>query len=184
MAQAVKPGMTLELASANLGVVKRDWEVKAESSTTNGDQRYAGTVTADGAWAIERSSPALTRGQLDTAIDCGRKFVTMGPWDVKDREEAEAILMLWLSSPQANINIRAVQQLWTLRGLRFEDSGTDEQRRGMGGALGRKLCGLALGYFRHRLAGGPFRWDETGGYMPTSEAERRAVAQAVMNPAG
>jgi hypothetical protein len=158
--QAATPGMTMELATANLGTVKRDLDAKADTRTTDGNQRYSGTVGADGVWTIERSSPAVSRGQLETAIDCGSRFVRLGPWDVKDTAEAEAIVKLWVESAQANINPNAITQLWTLNALRFEDAGGDEQRRRMGGGLDRKLYGLALGYFRHRLAGGPFRWNE------------------------
>jgi hypothetical protein len=180
VAAAAVPGSTLELAAANLGVVKRDWEVKAETRSANGNHHYVGTIGPDGGWTIERSFPALTAAQLETAIDCGRKFVTLGPWDVKDKPEAEAILKQWLSSAQANINPMAVKQLWTLKGLRFEDAGTDEQRRRMGGGLDRKLYGLALGYFRHRLAGGPFQWNEPPAYGYSEavfEDVRRAVVQ-------
>ena len=43
----VKPGMVLELAAANLGMVKRDWEIPAETSGIHGNHRYVGTVDAD-----------------------------------------------------------------------------------------------------------------------------------------
>ncbi len=178
VASAATPGMTLELATANLGMVKRDWEVRAESHTSDGNQCYAGTVAAHGVWNIERTAPAVTPAQLDTAIDCGRKAVALGPWDVKDVDEAEAILRLWLWSPQANINPMAVKRLWTLRDLRFENAGSDEERRRMGG-LDRKLSGLALGYFRHRLAGGPFRWSEARSPMNTEEQVEDVVRTVV-----
>src|SRR6266536_4907591 len=55
VAKVVVPGMPLELAAANLGVVKRDWQVKAETSSEFGDQRYVGPVNADGTWSITQS---------------------------------------------------------------------------------------------------------------------------------
>ena len=106
--QVVVPGMTLELATANLGMVKRDGETKAETSSDFGDQRYFGTVNADGTWTITQSTPALTRDQLETALACGRMVAKNGPWTVKDKAEAADILMHWLKSAAANINPMAV----------------------------------------------------------------------------
>jgi hypothetical protein len=123
--------------------------------------------------------PAVSRGQLEVALDCGRKCVALGPWNVRDKAEAEAILQIWMGSLQANINPMAVRQLWTLRSLTFDHAGTDEQRGRMGGTLDRKLCGLALGYFRHRLQGGPFQWHEGPDPFNTPEAIEEVVRAVV-----
>src|SRR5262249_59827404 len=119
---------TLELATANLGSVKRDYEVKAETSTTNGDQRYVGTVES-GEWTIAESTPAVSRAQLEIALDCGRRFVALGPWDVKDKAEAEAVLRIWMARVHANVNPMAIKQLWTLRGLTIGHAGQGEPAR-------------------------------------------------------
>jgi hypothetical protein len=152
VAKVITPGMTLELAAANVGMVKRDWEVKAETNTTHGNQRYVGSVSASGTWAIARSTPALTRAQLETAVACGRMVVQKGPWTVQDKAEAEAILVHWLQSREANVAPPAVKRFIVLKDGAFvnTDPGMD-----------RKLCGLGLGFFRERLKGGPFRWAQS-----------------------
>ena len=43
----------------------------------------------------------------------------------------------------------------------------------------RKLCGLGLGFFRHRFAGGPFRWPEPGPVM-YPQAQLEEVARGVV----
>jgi hypothetical protein len=144
--------MTLELATANLGIVKRDWEVRAETSTTHGNQRYVGSVAAGGTWTIMQSTLAMTHAQLETAILCGRMAVQKGPWTVKNKSEAEAILMHWLQSWEANVAPMAVKRFIALKDGAFvnTDPGMD-----------RKLCGLGLGFFRERLKDGPFRWEQS-----------------------
>jgi|KBSSwiStaDraftv2_1062776.scaffolds.fasta_scaffold638602_2 hypothetical protein len=74
----------------------------------------------------------------------------------------------------------AVRQLLTLRHLRFEKAGTAEDHRKMGD-IDRRLYGLALGFFRHRVAGGPFHWyepGETGHSAASLEEVVRAVIRA------
>jgi hypothetical protein len=153
VANVATPGMTLELGASNVGIVKRDWEVKAETNTAHGNQRYVGSLGAGGTWAIAQSTPALTRAQLQSAVECGRLVVQKGPWKVKDGIEAEAILMHWLQSPEANVAPLAVKRFIALQSGAFvnADPGMD-----------RKLCGLGLGFFRERLKGGPFRWSQAG----------------------
>lgn len=170
IAKAVRPGMTLELAAANLGVVKRDWEVRAETRTTHGNQRYVGTVDPHGRWAIGRSTPALTRTVLDAALGCGRMVATDGPWTVDDTAQAYAVLMQWLSSPQANINPMAVKRSIVLGDGAFTNSDP---------RMVRKLCGLGLGFFRHRFAGGPYRWEDPGPSRHTVQ-QLEEVARAVV----
>jgi len=151
VAKAITPGMTLELAAANLGIVKRDWETKAESNTTHGNHRYVGSVGPDGSWAIAQSTPALTRAQLEMAVACGRMVVRKGPWTVNNNSEAEAVLLHWLQSREANVAPMAVKRFIALKNGEFvnTDPGMD-----------RKLCGLGLGFFRERLKDGPFRWTQ------------------------
>jgi len=153
IAKAVGPGMTLELAAANLGVVKRDWEVKAETGSVSGDQLYAGSVNAEGLWIIDRSIPALARNHLETALACGLKVARNGPWKVKDRAEAADILMQWMKSSSANINSMAVKRF-----IRFKN----DELVNTDSAMERKLYGLGLGFFKQRLAGGPFNWGPPG----------------------
>jgi hypothetical protein len=43
----------------------------------------------------------------------------------------------------------------------------------------RKLCGLGLGFFRHRLAEGPFRWPEPG-QLRYERPQLEEVARAVV----
>jgi hypothetical protein len=153
LAKVVIPGMTLELAAANLGIVKRDWEIKAETSSDFGDQRYVGDVIADSTWTITQSIPALTQNHLETALACGRMVAQKGPWKVKDRAEAAEILMHWMKSPEANINPMAVKQF-----IKFKNDELVNTDPGME----RKLCGLGLAFFRQRLADGPFHWGSSG----------------------
>jgi hypothetical protein len=76
----------------------------------------------------------------------------------------------------------AVRRLLRLRGLRFEKAGTAEEHRRMGD-IDRRLYGLALGFFRHRLAGGPFRWYEPG-ETGHSTASLEEVVRAVLRDEG
>lgn len=170
VAKVVLPGMTLELATANLGVVKRDWQIKAETNTTYGNQRYVGTIDPHGRWVIARTTPALTAEALDRALDCGRMVAGNGPWKVKDRSEAFAVLMNWLGSPEANVNPMAVKRFVAL---------ADDELTNSDPGMVRKLCGLGLGFFRHRLAGGPFRWPEAGPSRNTPQ-ELEAVARGIV----
>jgi len=151
LAASAHPGMTVELATANLEVVKRDADAKAETSTTFGNQLYRGTVDGTGHWRIADSIPALTAEVLSAAIACGALVPNNGPWTAVDREEAHAILMHWLLSREANINPGAVKHFVTLKNLTFH---TDDA------GMIRRFHGLALGFFRQRLAGGPFHWPE------------------------
>ncbi len=148
------PGMTLELAAANLGTVKRDWEVKAETKTTDGDQHYVGVIDDEGQWKIERTLPALERTELEKALNCGRMVAQKGPWNAADNDEAVAIAVEWFISREANINPLAARYFF-----KFE-SGS-----GPGGAfvcsdpkMDNKLPGLGLGFFRQRLRGSNFHW--------------------------
>lgn len=153
VAKVVRPGMVLELATANLGVVKRDWDARAETDTPHGNQRYIGTVDEQGRWVISQTAPPLTLAALDVALGCGRMVANNGPWSVQDSSEAYAVVMHWLGSPEANVNPAAVKRFIAVRDGAFANSDP---------GMVRKLCGLGLGFFRHRLAGGPFRWPEPG----------------------
>ena len=115
VAQVAQPGMKLELATANLGVVKRDWDAKAETDTSFGNQRYLGTI-------------------------------------------------------EANVNPLAVKRFIGLKDGAFRNSDP---------GMTRKLCGLGLGFFRHRLGGGPFRWPAPGPTM-NSEQQLEDVARVVV----
>lgn len=156
LAQAAQPGMKLELATANLGVVKRDQDAKAETSTPFGNQRYVGTIDDQGKWTITHCTIGLTVSALRTALDCGRMVARDGPWKVTDKSEAHAVLMRWLESPEANVNPMAVRRF-----IKLQDGAFINGDPGMT----RKLCGLGLGFFRHRLADGPFRWPAPGPVM-------------------
>lgn len=160
VAKIAEPRMRLELAAANLGVVKRDWDAKAETNTPFGNQRYLGIIDSDGLWAIRQTIPGLTKSVLADALTCGRMVVHNGPWVVSSEEEAHAILMQWLGSAEANVNPMAVKQF-----ISFKDGAFSNRDPGMT----RKLCGLGLGFFRHRLAGGPFRWPAPGPIMYSVE---------------
>ena len=153
VAKVVTPGMMLELAAANLGAVKRDWEVKAETRSEFGDQRYFGAVDDACNWSITKSTPALKRAELETALECGRRVARNGPWKVKDTAEAEAVLMHWMRSKEANINPLAVKAFLRLRNGELVN---------MDPGMERKLCGLGLGFFRHRLPNGPYHWGPPG----------------------
>ena len=170
VANVVQPGMSLELAAANLGVLKRDWEVRAETSTTDGNQRYFGAVDAQGQWAISRSTPALTVAELDAALGCGRMVAKNGPWTVKDKSHAYAVVMQWLRSPQSNVNPMAVKAFVALKDGAFTNSDP---------GMVRKLCGLGLGFFREQLPGGPFHWDDSEPLRETLQ-ELEAVTRAVV----
>jgi len=156
LAQIAQPGMKLELATANLGIVKRDWDAKAETDTPFGNQRYLGTIDADGLWTITQTTPSLSASVLADALACGRMVASNGPWTVSDKVEAHAIVMHWLGSPEANVNPMAVKAFITLKDGAFTNSDP---------GMTRKLCGLGLGFFRHRLGGGAFRWPAPGPTM-------------------
>jgi hypothetical protein len=160
IAQFAQPGMKLELAAANLGVVKRDWDAKAETDTTFGNQRYVGILDGSLHWMITQTTPGLTASALAVALGCGRLVACNGPWQVTDKSEAHAVLMNWLGSPEANVNPMAVKRFIALSDGAFTNSDP---------GMNRKLCGLGLGFFRHRLAGGPFRWPEPGPTMYSTE---------------
>ena len=170
VANVMQPGMSLELAAANLGIVKRDWEVRSETNTTHGNQRYVGAVDAQGRWAISRSTPALKVAELEAALSCGRMVAKNGPWTVKDKSHAYAVVMQWLRSPQANVNPMAVKRFVTLKDGEFINSDP---------GMIRKLCGLGLGFFREQLAGGPFQWDDSGP-LRDSLQELEDVARTVV----
>jgi hypothetical protein len=165
-----QPEMRLELATANLGIVKRDWDTSAETSTPYGNQRYAGTFDGQSNWIISESTPGLDVTVLGEALNCGRMVVRNGPWDVKDKSEAYSVMMHWMESPEANINPMAVQRFITLKDCAFANSDP---------GMTRKLCGLGLGFFRHRLAGGPFQWPKPGPVMH-SRQQLEEVARAVV----
>jgi len=170
LVQAAQPGMQLELATANLGVVKRDWDAKAETSTEFGNQRYFGTIDGQGNWIITHSTPALTDSALTVALDCGRMVARNGPWNVTGKPEAYAVLMHWLESPEANVNPLAVSRFITLQDGAFINSDP---------GMIRKLCGLGLGFFRHRLAKGPFQWPAPGPVLH-SRQQLEEVARALV----
>ena len=153
IAETAQAGMKLELAAANLGVVKRDVDAKAETHTAFGNQRYVGTLDGQCHWTIAQSNPAVTLAAFNAALECGRMVASNGPWTVADKSEAYAVMMHWLKSPEANVNPMAVKAFISLKDGAFVN--TDP-------GMTRKLCGLGLGFFRHRLAGGPFRWPAPG----------------------
>ena len=147
---AVQPGTVLELATANLGLVKLDeGTFKAETGSRHGNQRYLGTIDRDRNWAIKQSSFAISSSTLERALECGRMVAREGPWKVEGKLEALEVLIEWMHSKQANVNPMAVKHFITLNGSRFVDSGLGKD----------KLCGLGLGFFRHRLTGTCFRWE-------------------------
>ena len=165
LAALAKPGTVLELATANLGVVKLDeGTFKGESASRHGDQRYLGTVAPAGRWAIERSHPRLAAAALERALACARMVVGDGPWKLEGRSEAFDVLMQWMQCKQANINPAAVKRFITLAESTFANSGLDKDR----------LCGLGLAFFRQRLAGAGFRWD------PPDAAYVNSVNQKLM----
>ena len=171
VAQVGQRGMVLELATANLGVVKRDWDAKAETNTPYGNQRYLGTCDGQGRWVISQTTPALTIDALTVALGCGRMVARNGPWEVTDKSEAYAVVMQWLESREANVNPMAVKRFIAMKDGVFTN--TDP-------GMTRKLCGLGLAFFRHRLAAGPFRWSEPGPSMyPIQQLEE--VARAVVD---
>lgn len=164
-----EPGLQIELATANLGTVKRDAVVKADTSSDYGNQFYRGVVNQAGQWEIAVSIPSLDAATLSLAIACGSLLPNNGPWHVQEPAEAHAILMQWLQSREANINPAAVKHFVTWRDGSFhtEDAG-----------MVRRFHGLALGFFRHRLAGSPFRWPEAKPSfhsLPDLEATARTV---------
>lgn len=170
LAQVVQPGMKLELASANLGVVKRDRQVMAETSTTFGNQRYVGKVEGDGMWNITDCTVGLANSTFGIALDCGRRVVGNGPWKVRDKAEAYSVLMHWLESPEANVNPLAVKRFIHLQ---------DDELVNSDPGMVRLLHGLGLGFFRHRLANGPFRWPAPGPVMH-SRQQLEEVARDVV----
>ena len=145
-----QPGTLLELATANLGLVKLDeGTLKAETGSRHGSQHYTGAIDPAGKWAIQRSSLKLSRGTLERALDCGQMAAREGPWKVADKAEAYEVLMQWMHSRQANMRAMAVRQFVKFEGSRFINSGLDRDR----------MCGLGLGFFRHRLANSCFQWE-------------------------
>ena len=145
-----KSGTTLELATANLGVVKLDeGTFKADAVSRHGNQHYLGTFDNDGNWAIRQSNLPLSAAALDRALECGRMVARGAPWKVQDASEAFQILMRWMETRHANINPMAVKHFIKFQESALVDSGLGQDY----------LCGLGLGFFRHRLAGSCFTWD-------------------------
>jgi hypothetical protein len=168
VAKVARPGMVLELATANLGVIRRDWETKAETNTPHGNQRYVGTADGQCRWVITQTTPALTVAALNVALSCGRMVARNGPWEVKDKSEAYAVAMHWLRS--ATVNPMAVKRFVALKDGAFRNSNPD---------MIRMLYGLGLGFVRHRLDGGPLRWPEPGPSRHTNQ-QLEEVARAVV----
>jgi hypothetical protein len=163
-------GMTIELASANLGIVKRDSEAPAETRSDCGNQRYAGVVDRNGNWHIAATTLQLDAQALDTAIGAARMFVDGGPWRAGSEQEAQAALKGWLVSPQANVNPLVVKTL-----VRYRDGAFTTLMN----TIDSKLYGLALGFFRERLKTGPFSWDDSQPYPIPEDDELDSVAAAV-----
>jgi hypothetical protein len=76
--------------------------------------------------------------------------LSKGPFVVHDRDEAAAILELWIRSWEPNVNPDYVKQVTRLAANHFQFTQPQDDRR---------LCGLGLGYFRHRFDKGPFTWE-------------------------
>jgi hypothetical protein len=150
LAGALVPDTVLEVATANLGVVKLDeGTFKAETASLHGNQRYLGVIDPNRNWAIQKSTLPLSAGTLERALDCGRIVARNGPWRVQDKSEAFQVLMRWMESKQANINPMAVKHFIKFTASAFADTGIGQDR----------LCGLGLGFFQHRLTGTCFQWE-------------------------
>jgi hypothetical protein len=150
LATALESGTVLELATANLGVVKLDeGTFKAESVSRRGNQRYLGVIDPNRNWAIQKSTLPLSAGTLERALECGRMVARNGPWRVEDKSEAFQVLMRWMESKQANINPMAVKHFIKFTESAFVDTGIGPDH----------LCGLGLGFFHHRLTGTCFLWE-------------------------
>jgi hypothetical protein len=67
------------------------------------------------------------------------------------------------------VNPKAVERFITLDDKTFQNRDPD---------MIRKLCGLGLAFFQHRLAGSPFQWADVKSAVQTEE-ELRRVATAV-----
>jgi hypothetical protein len=174
VATLAQPGLQIELATANLGIVKRDVDARAETSTDYGNHLYRGVVDRAGQWQIADTHPPLDASTLRLAIACGSLLPNNGPWQAQDPAEAYAILMQWLLSREANINPAAVKHFVRWQDGTFHTDDVDMLRR---------FYGLALGFFRHRLAGSPFRWPEPAPYLhPLAELE--ATARAIIAAPG
>ena len=101
-----------------------------------------------------------------------------GPWKVEDASEAFQVLMRWMENRQANINPMAVKHFIKFKGSALEDTGLGQDY----------LCGLALGFFRHRLAGSCFAWNPPDPVyanlpdlnLPPGQLSREEVARAVI----
>ena len=94
-----------------------------------------------------------------------------GPWAVKDKDEARAVLTHWLNSPQANVNPLPVKFAIRLQDGAFVNSNPN---------MTSKLYGLGLGIFRVRLANGPYQWEDSQPYPYPSPAEIEDVLRAVI----
>lgn len=94
-----------------------------------------------------------------------------GPWAATSKEEAIAVLVHWFASPEANVNPLAVRYFFRFRDGEFVN--TDPK-------MDNKLPGLGLGFFRHRLAGSPFRWTTGPLQGPHTMAELEQIAREVV----
>jgi len=168
LATVVQPGTVLELATANVGLVKLDeGTFKAETGSCHGNQHYQGTIDQDRNWVIEQSTLALSIRTLERALECGRMVAREGPWKVENKSEAFEVLMQWMQSKQANVNPMAVKHFIQLNESRFVDSGLGKDR----------LCGLGLGFFRHRLAGMCFQWEPPDPFYVNYVNQKRLPGQ-------
>lgn len=136
------PGTEFEIAAANTGWVMRDTHVRVDALLTAGNQRYRGTIEANGRIAIRSSWPALDAGSLRRALAlCEQVGGSSDEWADNEREAAEAIAQGRRSFFFAGNKIRA----------RVEPAGKSVPIAQEWRAF------VALLFFRLRFAGGP--WD-------------------------
>ncbi len=95
-----------------------------------------------------------------------------GGWKALGRNEAHAALMGWMLSRSANVNRMAVKRFISFKDGEFVNSDP---------GMVRLLHGLGMGFFRHRLAGGPFHWGEDTRERSASELQAiEEIARAVL----
>ena len=144
---ALPVGSGLELCAANLGTVRRDNHVKAETALRAGNQRYVGSIMDGGQWRISHSYPAVSAEALRCAVEIGQRVETQGPWEAKTHAEAVRLVEMALGSLAFNVSADYFRKFIRVKGKQIL----------LGSELARKHPGVGMVFFRLRFADGP--WD-------------------------
>lgn len=168
--QSLPAGAELELCAANLGVVRRDREVKADTALTAGNQRFSGKVVAGGRWAIAETSPAVSADDLRAAIEIGESAMGQSPWAAKTPKDAVQVARMALMSLALNISAPYFRKYVRVKGKQVL----------LGKELESRHAGLGMIFVRQRFADGP--WDVRTFQALDEENQKKLVTYQLEHP--